>query len=125
MMPTPTSQAANVHPLHDSSELPAVPAEWQAAGMVTLPLLGAMLIDVADFFSLGPQGIAIGALVGAPCAWWVAKTFGLSQKSRLVAALAAAIYCAVPFTELIPAATILAGATELVRYGRTKRTSAA
>lgn len=73
----------------------------------SLPLLGSLLIDLADFFSLGPQGLILGLAVGAPCAWWVAKSLGFSQGVRLLLAGCAAIYCAVPFTELVPAATLL------------------
>ncbi len=96
-------------------------AEWSTISMATLPLLGSMLIDVADFFSLGPQGVPLGILVGAPCAWWVTKSLGFSQKFRVGAAIVAAIYCAFPFTELVPAATILATATKLVQWSRGHR----
>jgi len=81
----------------------------------SLPFLGSLLIDLADFFSLGPQGLILGLAVGAPCAWWVAKSLGFSQGMRLLLAGCAAIYCAVPFTELVPAATLLTTLSGFVR----------
>lgn len=81
----------------------------------SLPLLGSLLIDVADFFSLGPQGLILGLAEGAPCAWWVAKSLGFSQGMRLLLAGCAAVYCAVPFTELVPAATLLTTLSGFVR----------
>jgi hypothetical protein len=71
------------------------------------PLVAAMLLDVADFLSLGPQGVVIGLLVGTALGWRVAATSGLSAKWRLASAAAAAVYCMLPGTELVPLASVL------------------
>ncbi len=99
-----TASASITSPIAVSSENPP-----DAARLVhtLMPLLGAMLLDLADFFSLGPQGPVLGLLIGAPLGWWIASLLGLNQSTRLVAALAAAIYCAIPGTELLPLASII------------------
>ena len=78
---------------------------WKGAAAVAAPLFGAMLLDLADLFSLGPQALPLAVLVAAPLGWAVAAGLGFKRNGRLVSALVAGIYCLLPGMELIPAAT--------------------
>jgi hypothetical protein len=78
---------------------------WKGAAAVAAPMLGGMLMDLADLFSLGPQAVPLAILVAAPLGWGIAAALGLSRTWRLGSALVAGIYCLLPGMELIPAAT--------------------
>ena len=78
---------------------------WRGAAAVAAPMLGGMLMDLADLFSLGPQAVPLAILVAAPLGWGIASALGLSRSWRLGSALVGGIYCLLPGMELIPAAT--------------------
>ena len=78
---------------------------WRGAAAVAAPMLGGMLMDLADLFSLGPQAVPLAILVAAPLGWGIAAALGFKRTGRLVSALVAGIYCLLPGMELIPAAT--------------------
>lgn len=90
---------------------------WQALLPLLAPLWGGFLLDVADFFSWTavPPMLVAGAVAGVPLGWWIASTLGFSQKWRLLAAVGAGIYCLLPFTELLPLATIATTIASLVK----------
>lgn len=73
------------------------------------PVVAGILLDLLDFTTLGPIGLVIGLPVGAAAGYWMASTLGVEPKKRRWLALAAAVYCTIPFTEVLPLAT-LAGA---------------
>ena len=79
---------------------------WKGAAAVAAPLFGAMLLDLADLFSLGPQAVPLAILVAAPLGWGIAAALGFKRNGRLVCSLVAGIYCLLPGMELIPAATL-------------------
>jgi hypothetical protein len=94
----------------------AIPAKAGAAGAQAAtwaPLVGALLLDLADFLSLGPQGVVIGLLVGTTLGWRIAAASGLSRKWRIASAIASAVYCMVPGTELVPLASIVTTAVRV------------
>ncbi len=72
------------------------------------PLIGGIIIDYVDFLSVGPIGPIIGLVLGYPVGWWISGMYGFTSFGRGVFALLTAIYCALPFTALIPLATIIA-----------------
>ncbi|MFN0020865.1 MAG: hypothetical protein ACKVP0_21610 [Pirellulaceae bacterium] len=78
---------------------------WKGAAAVAAPLFGAMLLDLADLLSLGPQALPLAVLVAAPLGWAVAAALGFKRNGRLISASVAGIYCLLPGMELIPAAT--------------------
>ncbi len=78
---------------------------WKGAAAAAAPLFGAMLLDLADLFSLGPQAVPLAVLVAAPLGWAVAAALGFKRNGRLISALIAGVYCLLPGLELIPAAT--------------------
>lgn len=84
------------------------------------PIAAGILLDLLDLATFGPVGLIIGLPVGAAAGWWMAGALGVEKENRKWFALGAAIYCAIPFTELIPLAT-LTGA--FVRFKQTGRTS--
>lgn len=71
-------------------------------------LLVGMLLDVVDFSSpatLGP----FGALLGGALVYWYAGAHGLRGRRRWWPTIAAAIYCATPFTAPVPLGTLVGG----------------
>jgi hypothetical protein len=82
-------------PLLDSLE--------QAVG----PVVGGLIIDSIDLFSFGPLGLLGGTLIGGSVAYCLAGLNDLPVWQRTLLAIVAGIYCAIPFTNFIPAATIV------------------
>ncbi len=78
------------------------------------PVLAAILLDIADVLSFGPQGLFIGTIAGSALGWRIAAASGFSSKGRLVCAALAAIYCIMPFTEILPVATMLTTASRVM-----------
>jgi hypothetical protein len=83
------------------------------------PIAAGILLDVLDLTTFGPIGLILGLPVGAAAGWWMADALGVEKKNRKWFALSAAIYCALPFTEVIPLAT-LTGAYVRFRQGGPK-----
>lgn len=77
------------------------------------PVLAGMIIDSIDFVTLGPIGIAIGIPVGAIAGYWLGQSMSLEKNACLICAVAAGIYCTIPFTEVLPLGTMVGA---LVRY---------
>jgi len=71
------------------------------------PLAGGVILDVVDFATFGPVGLAIGLLVGVLVGWWVSSIYAFSVKARCIWATLGGLYCAVPFTEVLPLATLV------------------
>src|SRR3954462_15836537 len=88
---------------------------WKSAG-AGAPLVGAMLLDLADLLSLGPQALPLALFVAAPLGWAIARGLGLSRNWRLASALVAGADCLVPGTGLIPAATVTSLLAQLVSW---------
>lgn len=72
------------------------------------PLAGGLILDYVDFITFGPAGIPIGLIVGFAVGYWVSRIYGFSNAGRAIFAALAAAYCAIPFTNLLPLATIIA-----------------
>lgn len=95
------------------------PPKFSPLTQIPLALFAAMLLDFTDLFSgFLPVGVLIGLFIGAPLAWFAARSFGLSQRVRLGAAVAGFVYCIIPGTEPIPAATGLALIESVVKLVR-------
>jgi hypothetical protein len=110
-------------PLSASDANRALADELRAAGQGTSraesiavwgPILAAMLLDVADLFSLGPQGLVIGMLAGTTLGYRIAVASGFAAKGRLACAALGALYCFLPLTELLPLATMLTTASRVL-----------
>ena len=71
------------------------------------PVLGALVLDFADFATLGPLGLYVGAPIGAGIGWWLSGMFRVGRATRILLAILAGAYCMAPFTNLLPIATVL------------------
>ncbi len=71
------------------------------------PLVAAVAIDVADFATAGPIGLATGVFVGGLLTAVVALANGAPTRRALALAALGGIYCALPLTEALPLATLL------------------
>ena len=71
------------------------------------PLGAGIVLDLLDLATFGPIGIFAGTLVGG-CAGWILGGFEAFDRSlRIAFAICAAAYMTIPFTEMIPVATML------------------
>jgi hypothetical protein len=73
------------------------------------PLLAGMLLDAVDFVTLGPIGMAVGFFAGFGVGWWLAPELGFRSGRRVLAGLLGGVYCTLPMTGFVPAATVAAG----------------
>jgi len=72
------------------------------------PLAGGIIIDFVDFATFGPIGLVLGPVLGGMAGWWVSSIYNFGTRGRVIVATLAAIYCTIPFTELLPLATLVA-----------------
>ena len=84
------------------------------------PLAGGLILDFVDIATFGPVGILGGFLVGALAGWWVSSIYEFSPRSRVLLAVLAAVYTAVPLTEPLPLATAISA---LARFRERPRRS--
>lgn len=66
-----------------------------------------MIIDFVDLATFGPVGLALGLPIGGLAGYWMGRTLGLSTRASWGCAAAAAVYCTIPFTELLPLGTMV------------------
>jgi hypothetical protein len=71
------------------------------------PLGAGIILDLLDAATFGPIGIGCGVLVGGLAGWYLGKLEGLAPNLRFAVAVCSAAYMTIPFTEAIPAATML------------------
>ena len=71
------------------------------------PLGAGIILDVLDLATFGPIGMIAGALVGGYAGWVLGALEGFDRSIRIAFAICTAAYMTIPFTEPIPAATIL------------------
>jgi hypothetical protein len=71
------------------------------------PVMAGLIIDVVDVATFGPLGMVLGLPVGGAAGYWMGRTLGLGKQACLYCALAAGMYCTIPFTELLPLGTIV------------------
>ena len=90
--------------MRDSDE-GATPAMKRLVG----PMLAGLAIDALDLVTFGPIGVYTGMLVGGVVGYWLAPQLGFPPKGRWLSALMTGIYCTMPLTGFLPAATIAAG----------------
>jgi hypothetical protein len=71
------------------------------------PIAAGLILDTIDLATFGPIGIVVGLPIGALAGFWLGRCLRLSTRASILAAIAGAIYCAIPFTEILPLATIV------------------
>lgn len=74
---------------------------------VFTPILAGLFIDLVDFLTWGPHGLRKGLVVGGVTGLWLGWLNKMPLSKSVIGALLAGIYCAVPFTERLPLATII------------------
>ncbi len=82
------------------------------------PILGGLILDVADFATLGPIGLYVGWLAGGLAGLWISSIYKFSWKARVLFAIFAAVYCTIPVTGPFPLATIVSA---VARFWGTER----
>lgn len=82
------------------------------------PLVAGLIIDGVDLATLGPVGIFLGIPVGGLAGFWMGRCLGLSKLASFYCAIAAGIYCTIPFTEVIPLATLVGAYARFRESGR-------
>ncbi|GAK51329.1 hypothetical protein U14_02572 [Candidatus Moduliflexus flocculans] len=81
---------------------------WQRLKKAVWPIIPPLVLDAVDFFSFGPIGVYFGLILGCPVGYWVCSCYRMPMWKRLLGALFAGLYCMLPFTEWLPAATLIA-----------------
>ncbi|MBN1968244.1 MAG: hypothetical protein JXR48_09595 [Candidatus Delongbacteria bacterium] len=76
------------------------------------PIAGGIILDLADLATFGPIGFYIGMIAGATISYYISTFYKLDKFTTILVMLIGGIYCTIPFTEAIPAATIV---TALIR----------
>ena len=110
-----------IHPSDEPAADPAPPAPPQTLQRLNRafgPIAAGVIIDLVDFATFGPIGLVLGLPVGGLAGYWMGQCLGLERKACLWCALAAGIYCTIPFTELIPLATIVGAYARFRESGR-------
>ena len=82
------------------------------------PIFAGMIIDLVDFATFGPIGFILGLPVGGFAGYWMGRCLGLSKLASFYCAIAAGIYCTIPFTELLPLATLVGAYARFKESGR-------
>ena len=86
---------------------PSPPTQIQRLNRAFGPVIAGLLIDFVDLATFGPIGVYLGIPIGAFAGYWMGRALGLAPSPSLLCALAAAIYCTLPGTELLPLATVV------------------
>ncbi|MEZ6121630.1 MAG: hypothetical protein R3C49_00485 [Planctomycetaceae bacterium] len=84
-----------------------VTATVQRVNRAIGPVAAGMIIDALDVLTLGPVGLLLGIPVGVIAGYWLGRSLGLEKNASLVCAAAAAVYCTVPLTEILPLGTLV------------------
>ncbi len=86
------------------------------------PVLAGLIIDFLDLATFGPAGLFLGPPVGGLAGYWLGRALGLRPRHALYCALAAGLYCTVPFTEVVPVATIIGACVRFWESGKRPHT---
>lgn len=89
------------------------PRLWHALG----PVLGGLVLDLADLVTLGGLGLWVGFPVGVLVGWWIASFYSMRRRTRVLLALAAGLYCMLPFTSFLPLATLVGACGRFLDFG--------
>jgi len=71
------------------------------------PLAGGIILDCMDLVTSGPFCLLLGPILGALAGWWITSIYQFPKKDRILWSAIAAIYCTIPFTGILPVATII------------------
>ena len=71
------------------------------------PIIGGLILDFADFVTLGPIGLYTGMIVGCTVGWLIGGIYNFSRNGRIICSILAGIYCTIPGTFFLPLATAI------------------
>ncbi|PID28228.1 MAG: hypothetical protein CR982_04555 [Candidatus Cloacimonadota bacterium] len=71
------------------------------------PIAGGMVLDLADLATFGPMGLYVGIFAGAIITFYITSFYNLDKFTRFALILLGGVYCTLPMTEAIPAATLV------------------
>ena len=80
---------------------------WRRLHRAAGPVAGGIVLDLVDLATFGPVGLLGGFVVGGGVGWWLGSLYGFARRGRAACAVAAALYTAIPFTEVFPVATLI------------------
>lgn len=72
------------------------------------PVFGGLALDLGDVITAGPIGMFAGWLGGPLVAAWIGALYQLRWRERIALMVISAIYYTLPFTEILPLATVTA-----------------
>ncbi len=78
------------------------------------PMLAGLVIDALDLITFGAIGVYTGMILGGAVGYWLAPTLGFPPRGRWLCAIMTGVYCTLPLTGFIPAATIAAGVSRTI-----------
>jgi hypothetical protein len=88
------------------------------------PIFAGMIIDLVDLATFGPIGFILGLPVGGLAGFWMGRCLGLSKLASFYCAIAAGVYCTIPYTEAIPLATLVGAYARFRESGRAEEPEA-
>ncbi|MBI5865224.1 MAG: hypothetical protein HZB38_12085 [Planctomycetes bacterium] len=71
------------------------------------PIVAGLIIDALDLVTFGPVGLIVGLPIGGLAGFWMGRCLNLKPAACWLCAVLAGVYCMMPFTELLPLATIV------------------
>jgi hypothetical protein len=77
------------------------------------PVAAGVTLDLMDLATFGPVGLVLGIPFGGLAGYWMGSALRLDRYGVIFCAVLGAIYCTIPFTEVLPLGTLVGA---LVRY---------
>lgn len=78
------------------------------------PLLAGFAIDAIDLITFGPIGLYTGMIIGGTVGYLLAPYLGFPKQKWWVSSLLTGIYCTLPLTAFLPAATFAVLVSRLI-----------
>ena len=91
----------------DARPPPLKNPEWERWRRTFAPIMVGILVDIVDFFSMGPSGLRYGFLLGTLAAFAIGSMYAMPLRQRFLYSIGAGLYCMMPFTERLPLATLV------------------
>ncbi len=78
------------------------------------PMAAGLASDALALATFGPIGCYAGLNLGSAAGWWLAPMLGFPPRGRWLCAIMTGVYCTLPLTGFIPAATVAAGLSHAI-----------
>lgn len=122
LIPAPARHPEPRQPENPESEAQYIPPSRPASLGARLnrafgPVVAGIILDVLDLATFGPIGLLAGIPVGAAAGYWMGSALGLPRGQCIFCAIAGAVYCTIPFTEVLPLATLVGAYARFRGFG--------